>query len=465
MNRKKDILQLYNQLFQFLFILKNMWGRYYIAAIKKGLYINILFFTLIYLYGCDSKIKKIQPFILPFSKVTKSVDVAFQGIQLLCTDTAIKLKIIRSGFNYLNTHFGNTISFDIGLASLSLYYATGETKYLEQAKETAALLDSLVLKNGLIPEYYLNKKVNPNSILYPGTWGQSNTLCFICALSEIDSSYKTLCKKLADGLLTYGLNHKNNLAYFQVYAISGQPYNSKEFGYESQLGSSSCAISQSLLFVYKLFPTEKKYLNESLKILKSIWNLRDRETNLISECYDVYNNKKAERLYPANQFRYDDMGGSYIRALTFAYQISGDKEIQAILNQYIEALLKYTWDERLGGGAFRYLSDVTGHGTPQVETMYGLFIASLIESSQYVNNNIKKVIIEKCSEHADNIYLTDFGVKNFMIPHNISQDGRYTAKTNDSQLAYAVIQFPLGMSLLTQATNNYNYIYIEQIVL
>lgn len=422
---------------------------------------KIIFYVLllISIYSCNSEENKIQPFILPFNRVVKKTDIIFKGIQFLSTDTNLHPRIIRSGFNYLNNSFGNNISFEIGLAAISMYYSTGDDKYLKLSKETASLLDSLLPENGLIPEYFLDKKINPISIIYPGTWGQSNTLCFVSALSEIDSSYKPLCKKLADGLLKYGINPKNNLAYFQVNAINGQPYYSKELGYESQLGSSSCAVAQSLLFAFKILPTESKYLNTSLKILKSIWELRNPKTNLIPECYDVYNNRKAEKLYPVNEFRYDDMGGAYVRALTFAYQQSHDKEIRKILNTYINTLLEYTWDKKIGGGGFRYLNDLDGNGAPQVETMYGLFIASLIEASQYTERDLKKIIIKKCREHADNVYLTDYGVKSFMIPHNVSKGGEYTAKTNDSQLAYAVVQFPLGMSLLTQVTNDYNYLY------
>ena len=432
------------------------------AKSKMSNLVRILFYALLstFIYSCNSNDRTTSPFILPFNQVIKKTDIIFQGIKFLSADTLSNPGVIRSGFNYSNNTSGKNISFDIGLAAVSVYYATGDSKYLKIAKETASLLDSLLPENGLIPQYSLDKQIIPNSTLYPGTWGQSNILCFVCALSAIDSSYKPLCKRLADGLLNFCINPANNLVYFQVCCSNGQPYDSKETGYESQLGSSSCEVAQALLFAFKTLPGEKKYQYTSLRILRSIWELRNPKTDLVPECYNVYYSRKADRLYPSGQFRLDDMGGAYLRALTLAYQQTHDPEIRMILNRYVNALILYTWDTNIGcGGGFRYLTDLAGKGPPEVETMYGLFIASLLEASQYVDQETKKQIVSKCREHADHVFLTGYGVKNFMIPHIVSRGGEYTSKQNDSQLAYAVVQFPLGMSLLTQVTNDYNYVF------
>lgn len=421
--------------------------------IKLERYIFILL-TVLFLSNCKREAE------INYLSTVQKTGLIYNGIQFLSVDSNVSPRIIRSGFNYLNANFGENISFKIGLASVSLYYSTGDLKYLKLAKETADLLDSLLPMTGLVPEVSLDRRIKTKSLTYSGTWGQSNILAFVCAITEIDTNYRKLRDRLADALIRYCINPDNNLVYFQVNSLTGEPYCSEKIGYESQLGSTSCAVAQSLISASFDGPSKEKYLESALKILKSIWILRNKKNNLISECWDPYLYRNAKILYPCCEvFRYDDMGGAYVRALTIAYQASHDNEIKSILTSYLQALMKYVWDENINKGAFRYLTHTSyGAGNPELETMYGLFIASILEASVYVDNETKELILERCVKHSDHVFLTDYGVKNFMIPHNLSAGGVYNNKQNDSQLAYAVIQFPLGMSILSEKCGDYKYL-------
>ncbi len=118
--------------------------------------------------------------------------------------------------------------------------------------------------------------------------------------------------------------------------------------------------------------------------------------------------------------------------------------------------MKYIWDKNIAEGGFRYITSIEdGNGLSELETMYGLFIGTMLRCSKYFSDiELKNEILDKCKKHTDNVFLTDYGVKHSMIPHNLSAGGKKSSKSNDSQLGYAVLQFPYGMQLLSLMTDN-----------
>lgn len=331
------------------------------------------------------------------------------------------------------------------LKFISSYMATGDEKYLKIAKEGANYIESNISNIGLIGE---------NSISTSSD--QSSALFMISYLNTIDNKYTYLIEKLADGIINNYINNENNLVWSKLNLESGEVINDENYGYESQFSHSSLKAVQALLLAYKEIPEKIEYKNAAINIINSIWERRDRETNLISESWDILNDKAAINLYPYENFRYDDMGGVYLRTLMLAYNVTGYEELIDIMNIYSSSLVDGVWDTTINGGAFRYLNTTKGESSsvPMVETMYGLFTATLLEVSEITGNY---EIREKCIENAENILVSGFGLKNNMVPHAIDNLGEYLNENSDSQLGYAIIQFPLGYNMLSNITDNEKY--------
>lgn len=349
--------------------------------------------------------------------------------------------------------------FNLGLSTISAYMSTGNEKFLRVAENTADLLNSVLPKNGIVPCYKFSVNKNTdNNIIAAGASGQATILEYVSFLAKIDSKYIPLMNKLANGLMKYGINKRNNLAWLKINSDSGTPVKSKSYGYESQLGSQSVTCAEALLSAYETSPSNEEYKQKALDILEAIWKCRNKKTNLISEVYDIKNNRVGSKLYPYKDFRYDDMGGAYIRGLSMAYSITKDSNIKNIALKYIPALIEGTWDTTINGGAFRYLSSVYGESkSSSIEIMHGLFISTLLNANEIFYNGENSNIIEKCSLNAEHTIVDGFAVKNGMAPHLINKYGDYQNKSNDSQLGYAVLQYPYGYEKLSQVTGDDKY--------
>ncbi|MBS5937894.1 hypothetical protein [Clostridium sp.] len=343
---------------------------------------------------------------------------------------------------------GATEYYLSSLKFISTYMATQDETYLKYAKEGAEYIWENTSEIGLVDFY---KSDNICSAV-----DQATMVNMISYIASVDDSYKDLMIELSDGIVNNFINEDNSLVWSKVNSITGEPIKDDEYGYESQFSNSVLKSAQALLIAYKFSPENTKYKEKALDILNSIWERRDSETNLISESWDVRYDTSGSRLYPYSDFRYDDMGGVYIRTLMLAYNLTYDDNIMDILKVYTPALVNGIWDESINGGGFRYLNTTKGEtsSVPMLETMHGLFTATLIEASKVIDN---KEILNKCIENADNILISGFGVKNNMIPHALDNSGNYLNIRSDSQLGYAIIQFPLGYNMLSNVTGNEEY--------
>lgn len=362
----------------------------------------------------------------------KAVDYSLIGLE------EIKKDIIE-GKKSEKEYYINYLKF------ISTYMATGDEKYLEIAKEGAEYVKVNISSLGLIGDNLVSTSSNQASVLF-----------MISYLSMIDNSYIDLMEKLADGIINNYINYENNLVWSKVNLETGEEIDDENYGYESQFSHSSLKSAQALLLAYRNMPEKVEYRNTAINIIYSIWDRRDRDTNLISESWDILNDKVASKLYPYKDFRYDDMGGVYLRTLMLAYNITGEEKLIDIMKIYTPSLANGIWDTSINGGGFRYLNTIKGEtsSVPMVETMYGLFTATLLEVSELIDDY---EIQRKSIENADNVLVSGFGLKNGMVPHAIDNLGNYLNERSDSQLGYSIIQFPLGYNMLSNITGNDAY--------
>ncbi|KLU66412.1 hypothetical protein DEAC_c18110 [Desulfosporosinus acididurans] len=399
---------------------------------------------------------------LTFMDSLDALNYAFSGYEFSCSKDSGIFKM----YNYQTKTSSDDTYFDTSFSLMATFQATGDLKYLDVVKRNADYLSTILPSTGLIPTFPNKGEISTNPNTYLGGKGQLQAVQTVAFLAHEDKKYLPLMYKLTNALITYGINPSNNLTWYQVNTLSGKEAFTIGTSYETQLGQNCSNCAQSLLIAYKTDPSKLQYKQKALDILKAVWKCRDKSNNLIPEVWDVKINKPGKNLYPYSDFRYDDMGGAYIRALTLAYQVTKDKDIIEILNTYSSSLVEHIWDKNFNGGGFRYMTHLDGTPSAQtVETMYGLFIGTLLEAEKVLDQP-KGILYQSSLEHANNIFVSGFGLKNNMVPHQLNgQTGEYWGSDSTSQLNYAAIQFPLGMELLSQESGNSIYRLISNRVI
>ncbi|MDR3602421.1 MAG: hypothetical protein P4L49_18370 [Desulfosporosinus sp.] len=401
---------------------------------------------------------KIPSNLLTFPKALEVARWVGDGLDF---STEVQSKTPYLNFNYATNSMNSTAGFSVGLNSISLYMATGDLRHLQKARDTADFLSTILPATGLVPVYNLTNHAldSRNVTFFVGDLSHSTVVQLVALLAKVDASYLPLMHKLADAIINYGINPANNLVWWNVDCHTGQKLYSTGTCYENQLGSSVTSAAEALLVAYWVDNRKTQYKTKALDILKAIWACRNKVTNLIPEVWDIDRNAVGSNIYPAGQFRYDDMGGAYVRGLLMAHTITGEPGIFNSLDTYVPALLEGIWDTSINSnqGGFRYLNNCIGSSSSNtVEIMYGLFIATMLTAEKVLGIG-KYNIYDKCKQHADHVFNTSFGIKNYMVPHQLTPQGAYVGPNSDSQLGYATLQYPLGMAMLSQRSGDPSY--------
>ncbi len=342
--------------------------------------------------------------------------------------------------------------FLVGLSAFSTYQAIGDTSFLNIARCTAQRLDGLVPTSGVVPILTVKGVVDTTASVIPMTT-QVNVLAMCSELALFDTSFVPLVRKLAHGVLG-GLDEHTGLLCVELPLRSNVPRTA-----ETSLGAVGAFGAQALARA-SFVTGDTLFRSTSEKILSEIWNRRNKKNDMIGETWDLVTDSAGKVAYPGRMFRFDDMGGAYLRALMTALDVHPSHELQEILVQYERGLIDAIWDTRIASdGGFRYLTDPKGEEqAAEVETMYGLFIATLLRTLPYIPDaELRRSVIDRCRIHANGVFLTEYGLKHFMIPHNLAEGGGYNNELNDSQLGYAVLQYPLGMCALAHVTDEPSY--------
>jgi hypothetical protein len=401
---------------------------------------------------------KIPSNILTFQK---ALDVAIWVGDGLDYATEARSKTPYLKYYYATNSMNTTAGFSVGLNSITMYMATGDLRYLQKARDTADFLSTILPSTGLVPVYNLaNQAIDSRNLtFFVGDSSHSTVAQLVALLAKADGSYLPLMHKLADAIINFGINPTNNLVWWNVDCHTGQKLYSTATCYENQLGSSVTSAAEALLVAYWVDGRKTEYKTKALEILKGIWACRNKVSNLIPEVWDIDQNIVGSNIYPEGQFRYDDMGGAYVRGLLMAYTITGDAGIYNILDTYVPALLAGIWDPSINSdrGGFRYLNNCIGSSSSNtVEIMYGLFIATMLTAEKVLGLG-KYSIYDKCKQHADHVFKPSFGIKNYMVPHQLTPQGGYVGANSDSQLGYATLQYPLGFEMLSQRSGDPSY--------
>lgn len=401
---------------------------------------------------------KIPSNIITFQKALEVANWVGDGLDY-STEARSKTPYLK--YYYLTNKMNTSAGFTVGLNSIIIYMATGDARHLQKARDTADFLSSILPPTGLVPVYDLvNHLIDSRNVtFFVGDSSHSTVVQLVALLAKVDAGYLPLLDKLADALINYGINPANNLVWWNVDCLTGQKLYTTGTCYENQLGSSVTSAAEALLAAYWVDNSKTQYKTKALDILQGIWACRHKTTNLMPEVWDIDRNRVGSKIYPGAQFRYDDMGGAYVRGLLMAHTLTGDSSMLEILNTYVPALLEAIWDPSVNAnqGGFRYLNNCTGSSSSNtVEIMYGLFIATMLTAEKVLGIG-KYKIYDKCKQHADHVFTPFFGLKNYMVPHQLTIQGNYVAPNSDSQLGYAALQYPLGFELLSQRSGDPSY--------
>jgi hypothetical protein len=396
----------------------------------------------------------------PYLRAHEITDVLRSGLSLL-RDTLDGAEILHDGFNLEHGRKARP-GFQAGLSQFSLFMATGDSSWLFHAIGAAKELEALLPPSGIIPVVAdrSDTLMTASEPVFVGI--QANILSMVAASSLVDPELRGLTVRLADGLLlcrdpTTGLFHET------VLSPEGVPVSDPVTGMEAQLGSVSCFAIQALVMA-SMATMDTSYAAYAREALYAVWRRRSPATGMVSEAWDIRADRPGSRLYPEAKFRFDDMGGAFLRAAMMVQHYYQDEGTAAMMKRYAQDLIARTWDERIGGGGFRYLSSVDGsRDEAQVETMYGLFIGTLIRVGWQLHDPALNALIkERSRAHVNNVMLSGYGLKHFMVPHNLSEGGAYTNTSNDSQLGYAALQFPYGLAQLSSVTHDRRYLMLSE---
>jgi hypothetical protein len=244
-------------------------------------------------------------------------------------------------------------------------------------------------------------------------------------LSIYDPSYRPLAKKVAYGILDYGISPQG-IPEGDMYpdgshsrTVCGLPSNGGDNG--------TVAITViGLLRTYEA-TGDKTFLNESKRILLTVWNKERTKYNLVPSVFD------SESLVIVTRYAQMYATGELLRAYIYCYYLTGDQRIKDVIAAYSHAAYSYYWTSAKNGhGYFMYRVDaLTGKPSSLLlETNWHKLDMSLIYAGEITGRDYKDRVYRDMLTY----WLGDGLVyKNQLFRHGTKRDGS-PAKNTQSLL-------------------------------
>ena len=320
--------------------------------------------------------------------------------------------------------------------SVWMYQITGNEQFLQNAGTVIDAIEGVYLHpSGIIMKAHpISKTVNINE-----AHTNQNILSDVAQLAFVDSNYIELTKKIANALIEHEINHETELFYDGV-TLEGKPvYRDMYMSYGGAAGL------ESLLLAYEA-TSDIAYLDQVKRTILAYWELRDKETNLISSW--VYTDTGDTK----EPFMQQYGAGIFLKVLLHYYYLTEDIEIYEIIEDYTDAVVNYFWD----GKTWNYRVDYDGTIRSNViEANYGK-----LDDALFLVYDLNPTRFQKAYDLAKSDYDYSFqdksSVINGLVTHSVKDDG--SRESIESMMNYAFIINQNTAVRLYQDTMNPEYL-------
>jgi len=320
--------------------------------------------------------------------------------------------------------------------SVWMYQITGNEQFLQNAGTVIDAIEGVYLHpSGIIMKAHpISKTVNINE-----AHTNQNILSDVAQLAFVDSNYIELTKKIANALIEHEINHETELFYDGV-TLEGKPvYRDMYMSYGGASGL------ESLLLAYEA-TSDIAYLDQVKRTILAYWELRDKETNLISSW--VYTDTGDTK----EPFMQQYGAGIFLKVLLHYYYLTEDIEIYEIIEDYTDAVVNYFWD----GKTWNYRVDYDGTIRSNViEANYGK-----LDDALFLVYDLNPTRFQKAYDLAKSDYDYSFqdksSVINGLVTHSVKDDG--SRESIESMMNYAFIINQNTAVRLYQDTMNPEYL-------
>ena len=320
--------------------------------------------------------------------------------------------------------------------SVWMYQITGNEQFLQNAGTVIDAIEGVYLHpSGIIMKAHpISKTVNINE-----AHTNQNILSDVAQLAFVDSNYIELTKKIANALIEHEINHETELFYDGV-TLEGKPvYRDMYMSYGGAGGL------ESLLLAYEA-TSDIVYLDQVKRTILAYWELRDKETNLISSW--VYTDTGDTK----EPFMQQYGAGIFLKVLLHYYYLTEDIEIYEIIEDYTDAVVNYFWD----GKTWNYRVDYDGTIRSNViEANYGK-----LDDALFLVYDLNPTRFQKAYDLAKSDYDYSFqdksSVINGLVTHSVKDDG--SRESIESMMNYAFIINQNTAVRLYQDTMNPEYL-------
>ena len=320
--------------------------------------------------------------------------------------------------------------------SVWMYQITGNEQFLQNAGTVIDAIEGVYLHpSGIIMKAHpISKTVNINE-----AHTNQNILSDVAQLAFVDSNYIELTKKIANALIEHEINHETELFYDGV-TLEGKPvYRDMYMSYGGASGL------ESLLLAYEA-TSDIVYLDQVKRTILAYWELRDKETNLISSW--VYTDTGDTK----EPFMQQYGAGIFLKVLLHYYYLTEDIEIYEIIEDYTDAVVNYFWD----GKTWNYRVDYDGTIRSNViEANYGK-----LDDALFLVYDLNPTRFQKAYDLAKSDYDYSFqdksSVINGLVTHSVKDDG--SRESIESMMNYAFIINQNTAVRLYQDTMNPEYL-------
>ena len=317
-----------------------------------------------------------------------------------------------------------------------LYQITGNEQFLANSRTIANFIEeSYLYHSGIVMNVHpLTNTVNINE-----SHTNQSILSDVAQLALLDSNYVQLTKTLADAFIEHEVNHETELFYDAV-TLEGKPIH-----HDMYMSYGGAVGLESLLLAYEA-TSDVTYLDQVKRTILAYWELRDKETNLISSW--VYTDTGDTK----EPFMQQYGAGIFLKVLLHYYYLTEDIEIYEIIEDYTDAVVNYFWD----GKTWNYRVDYDGTIRSNViEANYGK-----LDDALFLVYDLNPTRFQKAYDLAKSDYDYSFqdksSVINGLVTHSVKDDG--SRESIESMMNYAFIINQNTAVRLYQDTMNPEYL-------